>query len=59
MSSKKRRNLIKNKLKALPSATIEELQNEGKLPKRIELYDNVDYKVYLKSKSTNWWKKMK
>ena len=56
MSNSKRRNLTKQKLNQIPSATLKELMDEGLIQNNVHLTEWVDIPKCQTNKG--WWKRM-
>ena len=58
MSIRKRRKETKQLRDSYPTVTLEELEDEGVVPKNFHLFDRVDMKEYHLKHKTHWWKRM-
>ena len=58
MSSRKRRQYIKKIRDSIPTITIKELQDQGRVPKYFHLFDLVEMEEYQKQHQTYWWRRM-
>ena len=58
MSSRKRRQYIKKIRDSIPTITLKELEDQGRVPKYFHLYDHVEMEEYQKQHQTDWWKRM-
>ena len=58
MSIRKRRKETKQLRDSYPTVTLEELEDEGLVPKNFHLFDRVDMKEYQLQTKTDWWSRM-
>tara|TARA_B110000483_G_scaffold211959_1_gene260011 strand:+ start:588 stop:776 length:189 start_codon:yes stop_codon:yes gene_type:complete len=58
MSSKRRRNQIKQLRDSYPTITLKELEEKGLVTKNYHLSDSIDMKEESLLTKTDWWKRM-
>ena len=58
MSSRKRRQYIKKIRDSIPTITLKELEDQGRVPKYFHLYDHVEMEEYQELHQTDWWRRM-